>query len=139
MGADFLGAEPTSDNRGPRAFVGIWTAVLWISTVRLTAGHLLGSLEPSVVLQVNRDARCPPGVTSDGGEKARRLARFRIAAQALYRSKNASRYLRSKRIKALKQGLPTLEACGDNMLVQFLLKLVMHRHLVLLAGQLLLS
>jgi hypothetical protein len=26
-------------------------------------------LEPSVVLQVNRDAGCPPGVTSDGGER----------------------------------------------------------------------
>ena len=35
--------------------------------------HLLGVLEPSVVLQVNRDAGCPPGVTSDGGEKARRF------------------------------------------------------------------
>jgi hypothetical protein len=27
--------------------------------------HLLGVLEPSVVLQVNSDASCPPGVTSD--------------------------------------------------------------------------
>ena len=32
---------------------------------RLMAGHLLGVLEPSVVLQVNRDAGCPPSVTSD--------------------------------------------------------------------------
>ena len=37
------------------------------------AGHLLGVLEPSVVLQVNRDTGSPPDVTSDGGEKARRL------------------------------------------------------------------
>jgi hypothetical protein len=37
------------------------------------SGHLLGVLEPSVVLQINRDAGCPPSVTSDGGEKARRL------------------------------------------------------------------
>ena len=51
------------------------------------ASHLLSVLEPSVVLQVNRDARCPPGVTSNGGEKTCRLARFRIAAQALYRLK----------------------------------------------------
>jgi hypothetical protein len=29
--------------------------------------HLLGVLEPSVVFQVNRDAGCPPGVTSGGG------------------------------------------------------------------------
>src|SRR5271165_982036 len=41
---------------------------------------------------------------------------------------------RSKRIKALEQGLPALEACGDNVLVQFLLKQVMHGHLVLLAA-----
>jgi hypothetical protein len=36
-------------------------------------GHLLGVLEPSVVPQVNRDAGCPPGMTSDRREKARRL------------------------------------------------------------------
>jgi len=36
-------------------------------------GHLLGVLEPSVVLQVNRDAGRTPGVTSDWGEKTRRL------------------------------------------------------------------
>jgi hypothetical protein len=40
---------------------------------RLMSGHLLGVLEPCVVLQVNRDAGRPPGVTSDGGEKARSL------------------------------------------------------------------
>ncbi|MDT7818198.1 MAG: hypothetical protein QOJ42_8114 [Acidobacteriaceae bacterium] len=28
--------------------------------------HLLGMLESSVVFQVNRNACCPPGVTSDG-------------------------------------------------------------------------
>ena len=37
------------------------------------ASHLLGVLKPSVVLQVNRNAGCPPGVTSDRGEKTRRL------------------------------------------------------------------
>jgi hypothetical protein len=26
------------------------------------ASHLLGVLEPAIVLEVNRDARCPPGV-----------------------------------------------------------------------------
>jgi hypothetical protein len=31
------------------------------------ASHLLGVLKPSVALQVNRDAGCPPGVTSDRG------------------------------------------------------------------------
>ena len=31
-------------------------------------GHLLSVLEPSIVLQVNGDAGCPPGVTSDGGK-----------------------------------------------------------------------
>ena len=49
------------------------------------SSHLLGGLEPSVVLQIDRDAGCPPGVTSDGGEKTRWLAPFRIAVQALYR------------------------------------------------------
>jgi hypothetical protein len=46
------------------------------------SSHLLGVLEPSVVLQIDRDAGCPPGVTSDGGEKTRWLAPFRIAVQA---------------------------------------------------------
>src|SRR6478736_1793294 len=41
---------------------------------RLMASHLLGVLEPAVVLQVNRDTGCPPGVTSDRGEKTRRLS-----------------------------------------------------------------
>ena len=50
---------------------------------RLMASHLLGVLQPAVVFQVNGDAGCSPGVTSDGGEKAAALARFRIAAQAL--------------------------------------------------------
>jgi len=40
---------------------------------RLVYGHLLGVLEPSVVLQANRDAGWPPGVTSNWVEKARRL------------------------------------------------------------------
>jgi hypothetical protein len=47
--------------------------------------RLLCVLEPSVVFQVNHDASCPGGVTSDGGEKPAALARFLIAAQALYR------------------------------------------------------
>jgi hypothetical protein len=38
------------------------------------------------------------------------------------------------RINALEQGLPALEACGDNVLVQNLLKQVMYGHLVLLAA-----
>ena len=44
------------------------------------SGHLLGVLEPSVVLQVNCDAGCLPGV-----RKPACLARLGIAAQALYR------------------------------------------------------
>jgi hypothetical protein len=38
---------------------------------RLMASHLLGVLQPADVLQVNGDAGCSPGVTSDGGEKTR--------------------------------------------------------------------
>ena len=38
------------------------------------AGHLLGVLEPSIVSEVNRDAGCPPGVTSDWSEKTRSLS-----------------------------------------------------------------
>ena len=40
----------------------------------------------------------------------------------------------SKRIYALEQGLPALEACGLNVLVQDLLEQVMHWHFVLLAA-----
>jgi hypothetical protein len=34
---------------------------------RLVSRHLLGVLEPSIVLQVNADAGGPPGMTSNGG------------------------------------------------------------------------
>ena len=40
------------------------------------AGHLLGVLEPSVVFQINRDAGCSPGVTSDRREKTGRLGPY---------------------------------------------------------------
>ena len=40
---------------------------------RLMAAHPLGALEPPVALQLNRDFGCPPSVTSDRGEKTRRL------------------------------------------------------------------
>jgi hypothetical protein len=39
-----------------------------------------------------------------------------------------------KPINALEQGLSALEACGDNVLVQYLLEQVAHWHLVLLAA-----
>jgi hypothetical protein len=80
--------------------------------------HLLGVLEPSVVFQVNRDAGCPPGVTSDGGQKARRFSPLPNRSPSVVPVQSASRYLRSNRINALEQRLPALKACGDNVLVQ---------------------
>ena len=73
---------------------------------RLMAGHLLGVLEPSVVLQVNRDAGCPPGVTSDGGEKTRRLGPLPYCCPGVVPVKSSSGHCRSKRINALEQRLP---------------------------------
>jgi len=96
--------------------------------------HLLGVLEPSVVFQVNRDAGCPPGVTSDRREKARCLGSFPNRSPGVVPVQSASRYLRPNRINALEQGLPALEACDDNVLVQYLLEQVMHWHLVLFAA-----
>ena len=81
------------------------------------AGHLLGVLEPSVVLQVNGNTGCPPGVTSDRGEKTRRLGPLPNRSPGVVPVQSPSRYLRSKRINALEQGLAALEACGDNVLV----------------------
>ena len=98
------------------------------------SGHLLRVLEPSVVFQIDRDAGRPPGVTSDGGEKTRRLGPLPNRSPGVVAVKSSSGHCRSKRINALEQGLPALEACGDNVLVQYLLKQVMHRHLVLLAA-----
>ena len=96
-------------------------------------GHLLGVLQPPVVFQVNRDAGCPPGVTSDWGEKTRRLGPLPNRSPGVVSVKSLSRHCRSKRINALEQGLPALEACGDNVLVQNLLEQMMHWHLVFLA------
>src|SRR5208283_6121372 len=101
---------------------------------RLMSGHLLGVLESSVVFQVNRDAGCPPGVTSDGSEKTRRPGPLPNRSPGVVAVKSSSGHCRSKRIKALEQGLPALEAGGDNVLVQNLLEQVMHGHLVLLAA-----
>src|ERR1700741_437882 len=97
------------------------------------AGHLLGVFEPSVVLQINRDAGRPPGVTSNGGQKPRRLGPLPDSRPCVVAVKSSSGHGRSKRIKALEQGLPALEACGDNVLGQYLLEKVMHWHLVFLA------
>jgi hypothetical protein len=98
------------------------------------AGHLLGVLEPSVALQVNRDTGSPPDVTSDGVRKPAALARFRIAAQALYRFKARPVTSVPSELKALEQELSALEAGGDNVVVQYLLEQVMYLHFVLLAG-----
>jgi hypothetical protein len=38
--------------------------------------HLLGMLEPSLVLQIDCNAGCPPAVTSHGDEKTRILGAF---------------------------------------------------------------
>src|SRR4029077_1734402 len=98
------------------------------------AGHLLSVLESSVVLQINRDAGCPPRVTSDGGEKARRFGPLPNCSPGVVAVQSTSRYLRSSRINALEQGLPAPKACGHNVLVQDLLEQVMHWHFVLLAA-----
>ena len=65
------------------------------------AGHLLGVLEPSVVLQVNSDASCPPGVTSDGGKKTCCLGPLPNCSPGIVPIQSAPRYLRSNRINAL--------------------------------------
>jgi hypothetical protein len=62
------------------------------------SGHLLGVLEPSVILQVNRDAGRPPGVTSDRGEKTRRLGPLPNRSPGVVPVQSAPRYLRSNRI-----------------------------------------
>ena len=98
------------------------------------ASHLLGVLESSVVFQVNRDASCPPSVTSDWSQKTRRLGPLPNRSPGVVAVKSSSGHCRSKRINALEQGLPALEACGDNVLVQDFLKQVMHGHLVLFAA-----
>src|SRR5271163_2258429 len=89
---------------------------------RLVSGHLLGVLESSVVFQVDCDAGCPPGVTSDWSEKTRRLGPLPDRSPRVVPVQSASGHCRSKRIKALEQGLSALEACGHNVLVQDLLK-----------------
>jgi hypothetical protein len=42
------------------------------------ASHLLGVFQSSIVFQVNGDACGPPGVTSNWGEKAKKLLALRI-------------------------------------------------------------
>jgi hypothetical protein len=98
------------------------------------ASHLLGVLQASVVFQVNGDAGCSLGVTSDGGEKARRFGPLPDRSPGVVAVQSTSRHLHSSRIYALKQGLPALKACGLNVLVQDLLEQVMYGHIMLLAA-----
>jgi hypothetical protein len=61
----------------------------------IMARHLLGMLEPSIVFQVNRDAGCPPGRTSDRGQKTRRLGPFPNRCPGVVAIQSSSAYLRS--------------------------------------------
>jgi hypothetical protein len=63
---------------------------------RFVAGHLLGVLKPSVVLQVNRDTGCPPCVASDGGEKTRRLGPLPNRSPGVVAVQSSSGHCRSK-------------------------------------------
>jgi hypothetical protein len=66
------------------------------------ASHLLGVLESAIVLQVDRDAGCPPGMTSNGGEKTCRLGSLSNGSPGIVPVKSSSRHCRSSRIYALK-------------------------------------
>ena len=83
------------------------------------ARHLLGVLEPSVILQINRDACRPPGVTSDGSEKTRRLSPLPNRSPGIVSVKSPPGQGCSSRINALEQGLPALKACDHNVVVQY--------------------
>ena len=69
------------------------------------AGHLLSVLEPSVVLQVNCDPGCPPGMTSNRREKTRRLRPLSYCCPGVVPIKSSSGHGCPKRINALEQGL----------------------------------
>jgi hypothetical protein len=95
----------------------------------------LGVLKPFVVLQVDRDTGRPPSVTSDGGEKTSGLSPLPDSRPGVVPVKSSSLpFQRSSRINALEQGLPALEVCGLNVLVQDLLEQMMHWYFVLLAS-----
>jgi hypothetical protein len=70
------------------------------------------------VIPVARQVRHPTGV-----RKPAALARFRIAAQALYRFK-------ARPVTSVPSELNALEAGGDNVAVQYLLEQVMYLHFV---------
>ena len=64
--------------------------------------HLLSVLQTSAVLQVDGDAGCPLGVTSNGGKKAGRLGPLSNRSPGVVPVKSSSGYCRSSRINALK-------------------------------------
>jgi len=81
-------------------------------------GHLLGVLEPSVVLQVNRDAGCSPRCDNRPGvRKPAALALCRIGAEALYRF-SARPVTAVPSELTLWNRVARLKACGHNVLVQ---------------------
>jgi hypothetical protein len=66
------------------------------------ASHLLGVLEPAVVLQVNRDTGCPPGVTSHRSQKTRRLGPLPNRSPGVVAIKSSSGHCRSNACLAQK-------------------------------------
>jgi hypothetical protein len=73
------------------------------------AGHLLGVLEPSVVLQVNRDASRPPGVTSNEGENC---AEFTAPACCIvWPTTRAAMTAKAARAKQSQRNIFALSSC----------------------------
>jgi hypothetical protein len=93
----------------------------------LVSRHLQGVLQPSVVLQVNGDPGCPPGVTSNGGEKAGCLGPFSNRSPGVVPVKSSSGYCCSSRINALEQRLAAPKACCLRGRDQYKAKIVIFR------------
>jgi hypothetical protein len=68
------------------------------------ASHLLGVLEPAVVLQVNRDTGCPPGVTSHRSQKTRRLGPLPNRSPGVVAIKSSSGHCRFQCMSGTKMG-----------------------------------
>ena len=78
---------------------------------------MLRVLEPSIVLQINRDAGHPPGVTSDGVSKPAAFGPLPNRGPGVVSIKSSSGHRCSQRINALEEGLPALKTSDHNIFV----------------------
>jgi len=101
---------------------------------RLVRSHLLGMLEPTSILQVNRHTGSAPGVTPDRRQKPRVPRSFANGYPGIVPIQRAPAKRGASLVHALKQRLLVLNTDFGQVLIDSFLDLMVCRHFMLLAA-----